>query len=527
MHFFLTEKPSIITQPKSVTAAIGEPIEFRVSGKGVPALQYQWYKNKFKVSGGTSNILLLEEAILDDTAEYYCIVSNEAGSVQTKTVSVRVFDKNKVVKMTLNVNNPNPERTCHYFFQDKLEQAAGKVLNKNVIVTKIGSNNGNLCNITACSKNPCLNDGECNLLDNSEYKCVCKPGWSGQHCENDLNECINSISPCHGNGQCKNTNGSYICDCPSHLTGRRCEYKKDICEPKPCSSNEVCVPKEHGNFTCVNNSRELTLMIDSKTFTPLNEETTYALQDWLNQIIKTQQTTIPTRRKRRNTDIKRNLALCTIHILNASVTQEKLKVNIILDCPSGDTASADKKAFTTSVCNVFFESGTTVTNSFEQCGNPGDMKQMQQMKPARLDINIVVENQDGSVLGVDEALELLEQKNALKNMGEEYDGFIVEKAYPIKGNTASSNNNSMPIIVGVVCAVVVAAILIAAAVYFKRRNNGYQRQSSIMQKRTKHTLDLVGHSNNAYTEHGNDIKNDGTFMFEMPSALKPSNNEND
>ena len=37
-------------------------------------------------------------------------------------------------------------------------------------------------------------------------------------CHLDINECV-PVSPCHSNGACNNTEGSYICACDSGYSG--------------------------------------------------------------------------------------------------------------------------------------------------------------------------------------------------------------------------------------------------------------------------------------------------------------------
>ncbi|KAL3848249.1 hypothetical protein ACJMK2_019118, partial [Sinanodonta woodiana] len=69
-----------------------------------------------------------------------------------------------------------------------------------------------LSGIPPCDEYPCENGGNC--TSNSKYdiySCMCAPGYTGNTCETDINECDNS--PCKGNSTCLNRPGSYVCLC--------------------------------------------------------------------------------------------------------------------------------------------------------------------------------------------------------------------------------------------------------------------------------------------------------------------------
>lgn len=45
-----------------------------------------------------------------------------------------------------------------------------------------------LCNLTACSSDPCSNNGRCEV-QGSTFVCHCPREWTGRRCEIDVDEC--------------------------------------------------------------------------------------------------------------------------------------------------------------------------------------------------------------------------------------------------------------------------------------------------------------------------------------------------
>ncbi|XP_071965811.1 uncharacterized protein [Antedon mediterranea] len=74
-----------------------------------------------------------------------------------------------------------------------------------------------------CLEFPC-NHGDC-VNEKSSYRCQCYTGWKGDECEQDINECSESLTPCGNNGTCANTDGSYKCTCDDGWMGENCEAK--------------------------------------------------------------------------------------------------------------------------------------------------------------------------------------------------------------------------------------------------------------------------------------------------------------
>ncbi|XP_034145653.1 protein crumbs homolog 1 isoform X1 [Esox lucius] len=63
----------------------------------------------------------------------------------------------------------------------------------------------------------CFNGGNCSKLDNA---CVCQPGFLGQWCEVDYDECVSN--PCANGGHCHNLPNGFQCECGINFSGDQC-----------------------------------------------------------------------------------------------------------------------------------------------------------------------------------------------------------------------------------------------------------------------------------------------------------------
>ena len=85
-----TVAPSIVAQPASQAARVGDPVNFSVVATGSEPLTYQWNKNGSVIAGATTASYTQTAAPEDDGAMFAVIVSNPAGTVQSAAAQLTV-----------------------------------------------------------------------------------------------------------------------------------------------------------------------------------------------------------------------------------------------------------------------------------------------------------------------------------------------------------------------------------------------------------------------------------------------------
>ncbi|XP_004634887.1 vitamin K-dependent protein S [Octodon degus] len=106
-----------------------------------------------------------------------------------------------------------------------------------------------------CDPLPCNKDGYMSCKDGqAAFTCVCKPGWQGERCEFDINECKDPLNVNGGCSQiCDNTPGSYHCSCRSGfdlLSNKKDCRDVDECARKPNVCGKAVCKNTPGDYVC-------------------------------------------------------------------------------------------------------------------------------------------------------------------------------------------------------------------------------------------------------------------------------------
>jgi len=72
------------------------------------------------------------------------------------------------------------------------------------------------------------------------YRCECLPGYAGDLCQLDVNEC--ESAPCLNGATCLDMPANYSCICPPAYSGHHCQqrtYYYKLHYPELCTSNQT------------------------------------------------------------------------------------------------------------------------------------------------------------------------------------------------------------------------------------------------------------------------------------------------
>lgn len=84
--------PSILSQPRGVTAEAGKDVEFAVETVGAKPMSYQWFFNEKPIDGGKSAALTLVDVTMEMVGNYHLEITNDYGSTTSEMASLKVVN---------------------------------------------------------------------------------------------------------------------------------------------------------------------------------------------------------------------------------------------------------------------------------------------------------------------------------------------------------------------------------------------------------------------------------------------------
>jgi pectinesterase len=85
-----TMAPIFLSQSETVTAELGQSVDFTVEVAAIPEACYQWFKNGKPIIDATNSILSIKSVNVEDAADYRVTVENSLGRVTSREAKLRV-----------------------------------------------------------------------------------------------------------------------------------------------------------------------------------------------------------------------------------------------------------------------------------------------------------------------------------------------------------------------------------------------------------------------------------------------------
>ncbi|CAG5117093.1 unnamed protein product, partial [Candidula unifasciata] len=101
-----------------------------------------------------------------------------------------------------------------------------------------------------CQGNNCSLHGTCTSYGSVRALCMCDPGYTGDRCETNINECALNANGCLYNGTCQDGSDTYSCSCVNGFSGSHCEVLADFCFRNDCkvADGGICT-NDYRNYT--------------------------------------------------------------------------------------------------------------------------------------------------------------------------------------------------------------------------------------------------------------------------------------
>ncbi|KAJ8339577.1 hypothetical protein SKAU_G00363630 [Synaphobranchus kaupii] len=140
----------------------------------------------------------------------------------TPVVSTTTLDEYEVVDYDSSAGPPLLESGPPHGMETTVEPETGTDLGYTIEGQTV-----DIPGVYSCTENMCLNGGSCYKRGKS-YICACAPGYSGDHCETDIDEC--QSNPCRNGATCLDGINSFSCVCLPSYAGALCEHDTETCD---------------------------------------------------------------------------------------------------------------------------------------------------------------------------------------------------------------------------------------------------------------------------------------------------------
>jgi hypothetical protein len=97
--------PVLFAQPKPLSVVKGGKATFSVTAAGLQPLQFQWYSDAGPLAGATNSSLVLSNVQFSSAGNFYVVVTNPAGSIESDSASMVVGDAPNTAPILLTIGN--------------------------------------------------------------------------------------------------------------------------------------------------------------------------------------------------------------------------------------------------------------------------------------------------------------------------------------------------------------------------------------------------------------------------------------